>query len=343
VISYIIASIFLFFNYVGEAALGYLFAIFIISSQFFFYWEIFDPFYKKAKGYNVIGKIDPTGEIKQQIIISGHHDSAYVFNFLTYQPKLYGIRIIMGIFILVLAIILSLVWGIIYVFVGIIPGYAEVMRYAVFGAMIFVIPLYFFAGTKGSPGAGDNLIASSIVIKAAELIQNSKQDINNTLEHTRLIFISFDAEEAGLRGARAYVKRHKKELQSLPTYVFNMDSIYERDQIKFFTTDINGTVKLSNTMATECKQIAEKLGYPAKTMPILPGAGATDAAEFAKVKGIEATTLLALRVDAIPTGKDVYHTLKDTVDHIEPDAVKASMEILMEYISKKEIDLNSNQ
>jgi len=46
------------------------------------------------------------------------------------------------------------------------------------------------------------------------------------LAQTRLIFASFDAEEAGLRGSRAYVRAHRAELAALPTCNLNIDSIY---------------------------------------------------------------------------------------------------------------------
>jgi hypothetical protein len=334
VISYIISSILLFFRFVIFAALGYLFAVFIMASQFFFYWEIFDRFYHKKIGYNVVGKIDPKGEVKQQIILSGHHDSAYVFNFLVKAPKLYAVRVLSGFLILGLAILLSWYWGIYNIFTGQDPGYANIFRYAVFIAFIFVIPLYFFAGTKGTPGAGDNLIASAMVVKLAEIFGNAKKLNNNMLKNTRLILLSVDAEEAGLRGARAYAKAHKDELLQIPTYQFNMDSIYNVNQIKFFTTDINGTVKLSRELAVECQEIAKELNYSAKIVPMTFGGGGTDSAEFAKI-GVKATTMIAMSTELVRDNL-VYHTLEDKVEYIESEAVEASLKIAYRLVQKKD-------
>jgi hypothetical protein len=92
-------------------------------------------------------------------------------------------------------------------------------------------------------------------------------------------------------------------------------------------------------MATECQEIATKLGYPVRLIPIPPGAGGTDAAEFAKV-GMEATTLIAMPTK-IHRKKIVYHTLNDTVEHIEPAAVEATLKIALAYILKKEQDASS--
>jgi hypothetical protein len=73
-----------------------------------------------------------------------------------------------------------------------------------------------------------------------------------------------------------------------------------------------------------------------RLIPIPPGAGGTDAAEFAKV-GVEATTLIGLPAK-IQSERFVYHTLNDTVEHIEPAAVEATLKIALDYILKKEQD-----
>ena len=150
------------------------------------------------------------------------------------------------------------------------------------------------------------------------------------LKHTRLIILSFDAEESGLRGARAYAKKHRAELQAIPAYNFNMDSIYDVDKIKFLVSDINGIVKLSGKMAARCVEIAGREGYGERLMGMPFGGGGTDAAELAKV-GVEATTLIAMPV-SIERDVVVYHTLNDTVDHMHPEAVEACLKILHAYI-----------
>ncbi len=72
--------------------------------------------------------------------------------------------------------------------------------------------LNFFVGSRGTPGAGDTLIASVMALKSAELFGRHGKKRRPGLANTRLVFLSFDAEEAGLRGARAYVKRHREEI-----------------------------------------------------------------------------------------------------------------------------------
>jgi len=87
-------------------------------------------------------------------------------------------------------------------------------------------------------------------------------------------------------------------------------------------------------MATQCREIADGLGYTTRLFAITPGGGGTDAAEFARV-GVQATTLIGMPT-ALIRDKMVYHTLDDTVEHIEPAAVEASLKIALKYILEKE-------
>lgn len=327
---YIVSSLFLFFGYVVPAATGYTFIAVISLSQFVFYLKVFDRFYKKEKGYNVYGVIEPAGEVRRQIIVSGHHDSAYVFNFFTKFPKLYRIRLVLGVLPMNVALILAWSWVIMKYAFDAPPPFADIFRYGAVVSFVFVAPLYFFIGKNGTPGAGDNMIATAIALKTAGIFGKTGRKKKAALRHTRLIILSFDAEESGLRGARAYARRHRAELQAVPTSCFNMDSIYDLDKIKFLVRDINGFTALSRKMARRCIEIAGRLGYRTKPLVMPFGGGGTDAAELARV-GVEATTLLAMPV-SVERDAVVYHTPHDTVDHIQPEAVEAVLGILHEYI-----------
>ena len=60
VILYLASSILLFFGYLIPAALGYTLSVVITVSQFVFYLQIFDPFYKKKTVYLSSFVFDPT-------------------------------------------------------------------------------------------------------------------------------------------------------------------------------------------------------------------------------------------------------------------------------------------
>jgi hypothetical protein len=338
VILYLASSLLIFFGYVVPAALGYTLAVAITVSQFVFYLELFDPFYRKKKGYNVYGVIEPEGEVKQQVLISGHHDSAYIFNFFTRFRRLYRIRIILGVLPIDVAFAAAWCWVVIHYGFGAVPVFADFFRYGSLIAMVFTGQLFFFISSKGSPGAGDNLIASAIALKIAEVFSRKKNRGKAPLKNTRLVILSFDGEEAGLRGARAYAKKHKEELTSVPTCIFNLDSIYDLNEIRFLRSDLNGFVRLSRGMAKECAAITAALGYASKPYRMEFGAGATDAAELAKI-GVEATTLIAMTID-LKNESFCYHTGLDTVDKIRPEAVEAVLKIVHAYVIEKDNAVN---
>ncbi|UYP44847.1 hypothetical protein NEF87_001132 [Candidatus Lokiarchaeum ossiferum] len=324
------------------AALGFSFATLYAYLHFVQYKETFNFLFKKKSGTNIIGKISPKNEIKRRVIVAGHHDSAKVMNFMA-NPKLqkwYGPRIITGLLIFFGINGLLLAWAIIDIFTGTIPQFVNYLPLILLVGSPAVLQFYFFNSKEVSPGAGDNMIAVAITCKLAELYGTAKKAGKNPLNHTELVFISFDSEEAGIRGSRAYVKHHLKELRSVPTFLFNMDSIYHVDELSFLQSDLNQIVKLSDSMIEDCQKIAQELGYPTTKGKIAWGGGATDAAEFGR-HGIEATTLLGMENHVIRDHL-VYHTMEDTPDKIELEAVLASLQIANQYILSKDEIISSS-
>ncbi|RLI64960.1 MAG: hypothetical protein DRO88_05895 [Promethearchaeia archaeon] len=336
VVLYIMATVALWFKVPFIAGILISVGILAMVLEFFLYKEFIDPFWQKKTGINIVGKIEPKGEVKQQILISGHHDSAFVFNFFVHQPKLYPVRIYGGLGSVGLLWILAWVWAIIQLIKQQNPGWTIGIQIFSVVSLVFVLQMWFFRGNKGTPGAGDNLISVAIANEVAKKIVALRKQ-GKGLEHTRIFVCSWDGEEAGLRGARDFAKKHYKELTEIPTYNFNMDCPYYLEEFFFMTSDINGSVKLSQEMAEECVEIAHSLGIPCTTKPIAFLTGGTDAGEMAKI-GVKATNLMGM-----PWGNSqrasVYHTPRDTVDSIESQAVLGAMKILWRYIVKKDSEI----
>jgi len=110
--------------------------------------------------------------------------------------------------------------------------------------------------------------------------------------------------------------------------------MYNHKELGFLTSDLNSFVPLSETMVDDCIAIGQSLGYSIKKVPFPFLAGGTDAAEFAKV-GIEATTLAGMNW-VNKQGKPAYHTLRDTIEAVDAEAVYRSIELGIAYILKKE-------
>ncbi|MGB4268181.1 MAG: M28 family peptidase [Spirochaetota bacterium] len=312
------------------AALGFTVANIIASHQFIFYKGTFDFLYTPKKGYNAIGIINPKKEVRQQIIISGHHDSAYEFRYMRTTPKAYRIRVAS----IILSMILSLIVGwLIVVNAYWCNSHTMHMVFMVIIALLGIanMQMLFFKSKHATPGAGDNLIASAITVVMAKIFGNCCPD------YTRLIFVSFDGEESGLKGSKAFAQEYRQRIASMPTYHFNMDSLYKPELIKFLTSDVNGFVKLSEEFAKKCVEMAHSKGHTATLFAMYPGTGATDAAPLAQAGAI-ATTLIALPTE-VEKQDSVYHTMNDTTEAIEPEVVQATINILYSVIEFLDKDI----
>ena len=299
--------------------------IFILVFGFLLYRGVLDPFFPKMTGKNVVAVLEPAGKAEAQLILSGHHDSARIFNFYVDRPELYSRRVYGGIGSVVALWLASLA-------VSAISGLAlgtpvfgfDILRAAVALAFLvalpLVLPLWRFAADEGTPGAGDNLAASAIALEIFKEF-SARRAAGAGLKRTRLVFASFDAEEAGLRGARAFARRRKAEFASLPSYAFNMDCIFNLADLHVLVSDLNGYVTLDPDVASRLADLASAEGFKVPKAPLAFLTGGTDAAEL-QAAGVKAGSLVAMR-----WGNDAranaYHTPADTVDAVDPAAVEA--------------------
>jgi hypothetical protein len=114
--------------------------------------------------------------------------------------------------------------------------------------------------------------------------------------------------------------------------MLNIDSIYNVKHLQFLITDLNGSLALSRELAEECQALASRAGLTSRLVRMVFGGGSTDAAELAKI-GVPATTMLAMPTDLVRDGL-VYHTVNDTVDAIEPEAVRACLEVAFRLVEE---------
>jgi aminopeptidase YwaD len=336
VVLYLAGALLLYFGLNAASLVCFSVAILVFYAQFIRYHHLLDPLFPRKKGYNISGSIEPQSDVKQQIIICAHHDAAYVFQILARFPKLYFPFMMGGVLLLVIGFLVSLFASILYLFDIHLPHWVALV---LISCGVFELPFLFFTTNQVVPGAGDNMVAVAIAGETGRLFNAARQPGMNPLKHTRLILASFDAEEAGIRGAQAFVREHRKELTGTKTYVLNMDTIYRLRDLNFFDADLNSTVWLSREMAQECVDIARALGYNAKISRMSPGGGSTDAAAFGQA-GIEATNLSAMSFDVKDYSQGfVYHTERDVSSHIEPEVVEAALKIIRGYIQKKDAEV----
>jgi aminopeptidase YwaD len=300
--------------------------------EFGLYREAVDPCYARRSGFNVVCRVEPRGPVKQQVVLSAHHDSAYEFWYLAHMPWLY-------VFLVVASTLLNIAVPTLLAiqYLTVLAGHAPFLTPWILRELATVLivanaPFFFFLSSRGTPGAGDNLVAVCLLTKLAA--QFAPTPAGAVLENTRLWFVSFDAEEAGLRGSRAFARAHGAELNALPTHALNLESLFDVKALRCLTSDINGTVRLSRETAETCARLGRKLGYTVSLTPMVYGYGATDAAELAKV-GVPATSLVGLNPD-FTSGKVTYHTHNDVVEGLQPEAIQAGLDNAAAFIQDRE-------
>jgi aminopeptidase YwaD len=300
-------------------------------SQYVFYGTLFDPLFGSADGCNVVGVLEPTETVEQQVVFVGHHDSPFIFSFLERFQGIAFMRFLLG--------MLSYLWLCVYSVLLSIQrlGSKELQSgkgaflWITVGGFIFALQLFFMMSRRPSPGAGDNLNSTSMSAEITKYFRQAREGLT-PLKRTRLIVLSTDGEEIGQRGAMHYVKCHRAELQATPTHVFNMDSVYYYKDLAVLTRDRNYTCKLSTHMVNDICEVAAENGLELRRMPIPFGGGGTDAAAFA-VAGIDATTIIA-QPAGLTSHDHLYHTSKDVVERIDLDAVQATIELAIGYVRK---------
>ena len=333
IILFFLSLIALYVQYIGLATALASLALLITVLEFFIYKEFVDFLFPLKKGQNVFGGIEPSGEVKQQIIISAHHDSAHIFNFLEKEPASYVRRVVGG----TLSQFMLFLFTWLLFLIQLMGTPSLTLHWILTGILtvagLSVGRLWFFYAKEGTPGAGDNLVCTALAMEVGKYFTSQKAE-GKSLKHTRLIVASWDAEECGLRGARAYTKQYKTELQSLPSYNFNLECMYDHQELKFLVSDLNNFVPLSTEMAEECTQAAKQLGWDMGLVKFPFLAGGTDAAEFAKI-GVEATTLAAMSW-TIKEGDIAYHTTRDTIEAVDEEAVSRSIAVAIQYVLEKD-------
>ena len=299
-------------------------AVICMATEFLFYKQFIDPLFKKKVSCNVIGRREPEGEVRQRIIFSGHCDSSWEW---WYTAK--------GGSVLLKSVIIPSIVGLIYVLivdiltaaasfgVSIIPsGALSVLGWLQLVFAPFFFSLYFFVNWKGVvQGANDNLTGCAAAVSVLKYL--SDNDIR--FENTEVVAMTTGCEEAGLRGANAYIKRHKKELSEVTTVFFGMDTLTDFDDMAIYIRDMTGTVKNDERVCALMKAGSDKAGLNLPYRSVF--FGASDAAAVSKL-GVPAATLAAMD----PAPARYYHTRFDTPEKLQPETFKKALDTCIQSL-----------
>ena len=275
-------------------------------------------------------------------IFSGHHDSALQFNLLKYFKAGYPIILFIGIGALFLWIILSAVivlLAVIGILLSIPPDYSFFLNFVTWLLIIISVPLalLFFFVTPGEkankvPGAVDNLSAVAIVLGIGRYLKKHEDIIP---KNTEIQLVSFGCEEAGLRGAYRYVKRHLSELKKFNAICVNMDGIQSKEATQVVEFEPTTRTKHSREVVQKILKASELVDIELKQLGASTGAkilgqisGGTDATAFSK------SEVKAANISAMELRKFVkfYHQPTDTLDMIERGSLDDVLKISLAFL-----------
>ena len=301
--------------------------IVIFFFEFLRYRQFIDPFFPAAESCNVIATKNPTGPKKRTMILCGHMDAAFEWRFSYIHPRLLQ------------AVILYSLLGMLFVFVTDLvfvlakPGMG-VEPQGVFGVLglvrlwfvpAFVAILFFSNFSRVVPGANDNLSGVYVSVALAKLLLEN--DI--TLANTELKVLISGSEEAGLRGAKAYVKRHFEQLRqsNADTVFLALETFRDTEFMAVYNRDLHGTLRHHPLVCKLLKSAAETCGVK------LPNAsvyiGSTDATAFTQAK-IPAAAMAAMD----PAPPRYYHTREDNYNNMNPECIQLALQIVFEAVTQ---------
>lgn len=291
-------------------------ALVCLVCEFGMYKQFYDKLFKKYTSHNAIGVRKAAGETKQRIIFSGHVDSSHEWTFtrLGGAPLLYiaGIWAVVGMF-------YCLGYAVIDTFNLCSEELMEILKYVQIAFIPGVICAIVFINFRITvEGANDNLTGAIGSVAIMKFLQDN--DIR--FENTEVVAVASGSEESGLRGAKAFSKRHHDELTEIPTVFIGLETFRDYKNISICKRDLSGTVSMDERVCRLVKKAGEDAGIKLPYISVY--LGASDAAAVQQ-SGVPAVTLAAMN----PGPPRYYHTRGDTADNMDMKTVEKCLEIAL--------------
>lgn len=293
------------------------FTVLMTVLEFLMYKPFIDPLLPKSTSANVYAKYHSSGETKRRIIFSGHCDSAYEWALMKIKPA-FMIVCLAG---AIVGLLVTIALAIYSVVTGITPMW-ELILILVFTP--FYISLYWMCRFKVVvPGANDNLTG----VMASVAVLKCLKENNIRFENTEVDVVLTGSEEAGLRGAKAWAKKHKKEIldSNIETVFVGLETFRDWDYMCTYVRDMTSTVKHDAGVIKLIDRASENCGRKLQHANVF--FGASDAAAVTK-EGLRATCIAGMD----PTPADYYHNVKDNADNMDRKTFAFGLDIALEAI-----------
>ncbi|HPO15551.1 MAG TPA: M20/M25/M40 family metallo-hydrolase [Candidatus Hydrogenedentes bacterium] len=303
------------------AALGASVAV----SEFLLYRQVLDPFFPKRTSHNVYAIRRASGEAKRRIIVSGHIDAAYEMRY-----NLMGRWVLLivsawaigGVLYLVVLNLTNVVLGAtMELHIPQLWHTLEWLQLAFLPSSI--LALFYTRFSVVAPGANDNLTG---VFTATALLKHLHES-GIRFDNTEVWCLSAGSEEGGLRGAKAFVKKHADELTALPTAVIVLDTFRDTEHLVVMNRDMNGLVRHDEKLCALLQRAGAVHGIHLKYSTIY--AGSSDATAFTQA-GIPSAALVGMD----PAPPRYYHTRLDHWNIMNAECIERALIVTWEAVQR---------
>ena len=313
-LSYMISLILFWFTPLGTLILSTICAI-VLVCDLMRNDGIADFLFPMETSINVSATLEPSGEVRSTLIFSGHIDSTQECTW-WYRFKTYGAHLTVACGLIISLFPVFMLWF--DLSSHLFPTAASVNNwiYFLFVLLSPVTIIYFtFHGNLVVDGACDNLSGVIISKNVVSAFSDPDHKGRSVLKNTRIRFISFGAEEKGLRGSTAYSKAHLEELIKENASLLNTDSVRLPNEINIVTGELMSFVTFDPSLISKTEKAfqSQNISYKKGALPM----GGTDAIPFQQ-RGIPSLSIIGMNMKSLdPT----YHTRLDTIENVDQTAL----------------------
>jgi len=270
---------------------------------FVFYLPIIDRLFPKKESVNVTAVRSCSGDLKRRLFLCGHIDAAWEF---TLNYRFNGI-------VFEVPNAMALIGVLFYLAIS-VCALCSAGSWTQIAALCGIIFLPFFTATGFTynpkqvvDGANDNLTGCFMGISLLRELE--KHGIS--LVNTEIGVILTGSEEAGLRGAKEWCRKHYDEYRDVPTFILCFDTIHDPRFLMVNERDLNSTVRADRQLSGAFLHAAENAGVPCLRGCVPLFGGATDSAAFLQ-GGFRSLGITGLNHRL----EDYYHTRRDTWNNL---------------------------
>ncbi len=323
-----LAGVVLYYIYPPVSVILAAIGIAVLYYEVVRYREFIDPLFPKREGENVAGIVKPRSEVKKRVIVSAHLDSAYEFKVWYWLKGLSVPAMALAFLAPVLLLGSALARTI-----ADSSGRPENAVYAALGIALIalspIVAVFFFFHTRDVvPGAMDDMAGVAVLAGLGRYLKDAKEGDGFYPENTEVVLLALSSEEAGLRGAKRYARRHKGEYGDAPTHAIFLDNIADEDYLTAFRRELWCGAKMDPYLLELSREAAAASGRDIITTVM--AVGATDASAFVR-EGIPSVSICCYNSARLMPN---YHTRNDTIEFVRPASLAVALQVVVEMLRR---------